>query len=246
MTGWIKWAIALAIAAVVASATAPSIAQGTSSVAMQRLGPPDVEARRESLLKQMLARPNDLDLAFEYATLSSQVGDYEGAISTLERMLIYAPNTPRLQLELGVLYYRIGAYEVARSYFAQALANPKIPPEIANQIKLYLQQLALTADPPPFSATIFSAIRWESNANAGPRHAERDAERHRLHHRPAIGRQTRLERAQYRHAALQLESQARRPHRARRARLLDRLFREPAAGCEPRLLRDSRSGRAST
>ena len=168
MTGWIKCAIALAVVAIVASATTPSFAQGTSSVAMQRLGPPDVEARRESLLKQMIARPNDLDLAFEYATLSSQVGDYEGAISTLERMLIYAPNTPRLQLELGVLYYRIGAYEVARSYFAQALANPKIPPEIANQIKLYLQQLALTADPPPFSATIFSAIRWESNANAGP------------------------------------------------------------------------------
>ncbi|HET9573336.1 MAG TPA: tetratricopeptide repeat protein [Methyloceanibacter sp.] len=168
MTGWIKWAIALAIVAIVASATTPSFAQGTSSVAMQRLGPPDVEAQRESLLKQMIARPNDLDLAFEYATLSSQVGDYEGAISTLERMLIYAPNTPRLQLELGVLYYRIGAYEVARSYFAQALANPKIPPDIANQIKLYLQQLALTADPPPFSATIFSAIRWESNANAGP------------------------------------------------------------------------------
>jgi hypothetical protein len=40
-----------------------------------RLGSPDVEARREALHKQMLARPKDLDVAFEYATLSSQVGD---------------------------------------------------------------------------------------------------------------------------------------------------------------------------
>ncbi len=118
--------------------------------------------------KQMIARPNDLDLAFEYATLSSQVGDYEGAISTLERMLIYAPNTPRLQLELGVLYYRLGAYDVARAYFGQALANPSVPPSVAAQVRLYLQQLALAADPPAFSATVFSAIRWESNANAGP------------------------------------------------------------------------------
>ena len=135
---------------------------------MQRLGPPAVEARREALLQQMIASPSDLDLAFEYAQLSSQVGDYEGAISALERVLIYAPNTPRIQLELGILYYRLGAYEVARSYFEQALANPSVPPSVAAQIRLYLQQLALAADPPPFSATWFSAIRWESNANAGP------------------------------------------------------------------------------
>jgi hypothetical protein len=167
MLGWTKWAIAIAIAGLAMGGAAPAVA-GDTSVAVQRLGPPDVEAHRESLLKQMLARPNDLDLAFEYATLSSQVGDYEAAVSTLERMLIYAPNTPRLQLELGILYYKLGSYEVARSYFAQALANPSVPPEVAAQVRLYLSQLALAADPPAFSASIFSAIRWESNANAGP------------------------------------------------------------------------------
>ena len=168
MMGRTKWAIALAIAGLVMGAATPVLAEGDTSVAVQRLGPPDIEARREALLKQMLARPGDLDLAFEYATLSEQAGDLEGAVSTLERMLIYAPNTPRLQLELGVLYYRLGAYDVARAYFGQALANPAVPPSIAAQIRLYLQQLAIAADPPAFSATIFSAIRWESNANAGP------------------------------------------------------------------------------
>jgi len=57
---------------------------------------------------------------------------------------------------------------VARAYFEQALANPTVPPSVAAQIRLYLQQLALAADPPPFSASWFSVIRWESNANAGP------------------------------------------------------------------------------
>ncbi len=168
MTGWTKWATALAVAGLAMVEAAPAIAEGETTVAVQRLGPPDVEARRDALLRQMLASPGDLDLAFSYATLSSQVGDYEGAISTLERMLIYAPNTPRLQLELGILYYKLGAYDVARAYFEQALANPSVPPSVAAQIRLYLQQLALAADPPAFSASIFSAIRWESNANAGP------------------------------------------------------------------------------
>lgn len=126
------------------------------------------EQQREAMLQQMLARPNDLDLAFQYAQASSDAGDYEGAISALERMLIYAPNTPRIQFELGVLYYKLGAYDVARSYFEQVLANPSVPNEVAEQVRLYIQQLAIAADPPPFSATIFSAIRWESNANFGP------------------------------------------------------------------------------
>ena len=75
----------------------------------------------------MLQDPSNLDVAFEYASLSSQVSDYEAAISTLERMLIFAPNTPRLQLELGILYYKLGSYEVARTYFAQVVANPSVP-----------------------------------------------------------------------------------------------------------------------
>ena len=48
---------------------------------------PDIEVRRQALLQQMLQDPSNLDVAFEYASLSSQVGDYEAAISTLERVI---------------------------------------------------------------------------------------------------------------------------------------------------------------
>jgi tetratricopeptide repeat protein len=152
-----KWAIAVAVAALVMSGAMPGFAAEAG-----------LDSRRETLLREMLARPNDLDLAFEYAKLSSAAGDYEGAISTLERMLIYAPNTPRIQLELGILYYRLGAYDVARSYFEQVSANPSVPPDVAKQVSLYIQQLSIAADPPAFSASIFSAIRYETNATAGP------------------------------------------------------------------------------
>lgn len=162
------WAVAVVMAYFVMGEATPGVAANDLGIKVNRLGPSDVEARREALLQQMIAHPSDLDLAFTYANLSAQVGDYEAAISTLERMLIYAPNTPRLQLELGILYYRIGATEVARSYFEQARANPGLLPDVASQVDLYLQQLAIAADPPNFSATIYSAIRWESNANSGP------------------------------------------------------------------------------
>jgi hypothetical protein len=169
MRGWATLAIAIAIAAcLVIGGRTPSFAASDSSAAEQHSGVSDIDMRRQALLKQMINRPGDLDLAFEYAELSSQVGDYEAAISTLERMLIFAPNTPRIELELGVLYYRIGSYDVARSYFASTLATPNLPPSIAAQVNLYLQQLALAANPPPFSATLYTALRWESNANSAP------------------------------------------------------------------------------
>jgi tetratricopeptide (TPR) repeat protein len=169
MREWTTLAIAVAIAAcLVVGGRTPSLAASDSSAAVQRLGPSDLEARRQTLLRQMINNPGDLDLAYDYAQLAAQVGDYEGAISTLERVLIYSPNTPRLELELGILYYRIGSYDVARSYFASALATPNLPPSIAAQVNLYLQQLAIAADPPPFSATLYTALRWESDANSGP------------------------------------------------------------------------------
>ena len=146
MRGWATVAIACAIAGGLVMGGTASAFAASSTVEVKRLGPADVEARREVLLHQMLARPNDLDVAFEYAQLSAKVGDYEAAISTLERMLIYAPNTPRLQLELGVHYYRIGANDVARSYLEQVAANPALPPSIAQQVRLYLEQLALSAE----------------------------------------------------------------------------------------------------
>jgi tetratricopeptide (TPR) repeat protein len=169
MRGWATLAIAIAIAGcLVMGGLAPALAASDSSAAVQRPGVTEIDARRERLLRQMIATPGDLDIAYEYAELSSQVGDFEGAISTLERVLIYAPNTPRLELELGILYYRIGSYDVARSYFASTLATPNLPPSIAAQVNLYLQQLAIAADPPPFSATLYTALRWESNANSAP------------------------------------------------------------------------------
>jgi tetratricopeptide (TPR) repeat protein len=116
----------------------------------------------------MLEQPDNLDVAFEYAALSAQAGDLEGAISTLERMLIFAPGLPRLQLELGVLYYRLGSMETARSYFESAIASPGAPAEVVAKVKVYLAAIDRSLEPTTFSGALFTGIRWQSNANAAP------------------------------------------------------------------------------
>lgn len=127
-----------------------------------------LEARRGQLFAAMLADPSNLDIAFEYAAISVQLGDIETAISTLERMLIFAPGLARVQLELGVLYHRLGADEVARSYFDAALSAPDVPPEVVERVRLYQAAIDEGQDLTAYTGSVTAGIRYQSNANAAP------------------------------------------------------------------------------
>jgi tetratricopeptide (TPR) repeat protein len=127
-----------------------------------------LEERRQALFEIMLQSPDNLDVAFEYAALSVQAGDLEGAIATLERMLIYAPGLPRVQLELGALYYRLGSLEVSRAYFNAVLNSASAPPDVLERVKLYLAEIDKAASPSRFSGAVYAGLRWQSNANAAP------------------------------------------------------------------------------
>jgi tetratricopeptide (TPR) repeat protein len=127
-----------------------------------------LQARQTELLAAMLRDPSNLDIAFEYATVSARLGDYEAAIGTFERMLIYAPGLPRIQLELGVLYYRLGSFDAARSYFEAALQAPDVPAAVEQRVKTFLAAIETAEEPAKFSASVVTGLRWQSNANAGP------------------------------------------------------------------------------
>ncbi len=128
----------------------------------------DLEARRQQLFSQILLQPNNLDASFEYAAISTQLGDFEGAIATLERMLIYAPGLPRVQLELGVLYFRLGSYQTAASYFNGAISGKDVPDEVRTKVSLYLDAIGERQDGTKLTASVYSGVRWQTNANFGP------------------------------------------------------------------------------
>ncbi|HYI03705.1 MAG TPA: tetratricopeptide repeat protein, partial [Reyranella sp.] len=81
------------------------------------------EREYEAAFQEMLRRPADLDVLFKFATIATKTGDYEGAISALERMLLVNPDLPRVRLELAVLYYRLGSFEVSRTYLETVLSS---------------------------------------------------------------------------------------------------------------------------
>ena len=100
----------------VAAASLPGDAQAQTAAVSA-----SAEKQYDDAFQEMLKKPADLDVLFKFATIASQTGDPEGAISALERMLLINPDLPRVRLELGVLYYRLGSYEIARTEVARGI-----------------------------------------------------------------------------------------------------------------------------
>jgi tetratricopeptide (TPR) repeat protein len=166
------WGMAIVVALAFASPAAAQYVDPTSSQNVAPNAAPrslaGLESQRKALFAAMLRDPANLDVAFEYAAVSAQLGDLEGAISTLERMLIYSPGLPRLQFELGVLYYRLGAYQTSETYLRTVAANPAVPAEVQGQVATYLDAIAAGGQGKTVTAMLTAGIRWQSNANAGP------------------------------------------------------------------------------
>jgi hypothetical protein len=126
-----------------------------------------LEAKKAALFKEMLLHPTNLDLTFAYAKIAAELGDYEGAVSALERMLLFNPNLPRVDLELGALYFRMGSFALSRSYFEKTLAAHP-PPEIVARIKTYLAAIEKALSRHRWSGTLLFGMQYQSDANVAP------------------------------------------------------------------------------
>ena len=126
-----------------------------------------LEARKEALFQQMLRNPANLDVTFAYADVAARLGDYEAAVSALDRMLLFNPNLPRVELEIGALYFRMGSFDLARDYFARAAAaNP--PPEVRARIDAYMAQIEKATSRHHLSGYVFLGGQYQSDANVAP------------------------------------------------------------------------------
>src|SRR5438876_131316 len=88
-----------------------------------------------ALFQLLLKDPTNVDLNFRYAEAAVKQGNYEGAISALERLLLYNPNFPGVKLQLAELYARLGSYNAARAYLAQVEAAPDITSETRARVQ---------------------------------------------------------------------------------------------------------------
>jgi hypothetical protein len=149
------------VAVLGALAIAPeALAEATGAAALK--------SEQQALLKRAFKEPANLDVAFRYAEVSTQLNDFEAAIGALERMLFFNAKLPRVQLELGVLYFRLGSYEMAKSYFTTAIADPTAPPEVRGKVQAYLDEIEKRLNPSLLAGFVQTGVRYQTNATAGP------------------------------------------------------------------------------
>ena len=127
-----------------------------------------LQQQADSLFKQILVDPKNLDIAFRYAEISSALGDYEAAIGALERMLFYSRDLPRVELELGLIYFRLGSYEMSRSHFEKAISSVDTPDDIHQRVTAFEREIDRRLSPNQYSVHAQAGLRFQTNANSGP------------------------------------------------------------------------------
>ena len=146
----------------------PAFGQAPALAQAQTAAPANLERQYDDAFQEMLRQPANLDVLFKFATLATQTGDLEGAVSALERMLLINPSLPRVRLELGVLYYRLGSYEIARTYIETTLKSQALPPDVRGRAEQFMAEIEKRQSPSRFSGELFFGTRYQSNANLGP------------------------------------------------------------------------------
>jgi len=126
------------------------------------------EATYDRLFQEVLKQPDNLDLLFRFAGLAVQLGNYESAISSYERMLLLNPNLSRVKLELGALYFRLGSMQAARRYFDDAADDPGVPPVVLSRVESFLKRIDEQSARSVWFGSAALLARYQSNANAGP------------------------------------------------------------------------------
>ena len=122
----------------------------------------------DKAFQDLFSDPGNLDKSFSFAELAIQKGNYEAAITSLERMLLVNPDLPRVRLELGVLYFRLGSYQISRTYLERLLESKDVPPEVQARVRVFLAEIEKQQTRSVFSGSVFTGGRYTTNANSGP------------------------------------------------------------------------------
>lgn len=98
-------------------------------------------AQMDTLYRELLSNPADIDKTVQYSKLAESVGDYEAAIPPLERLLIRNAKLYNTRLKIGSLYWKLGSSTMAKAYFTGVANDATAPADVVAEAHRYLSML---------------------------------------------------------------------------------------------------------
>ncbi len=167
LRGWLGLGLAAALMAIPFASRAAD-PEPTPPAELSTSEKAELQAQYDKLFAELLKRPADLDLMFAFAGVAARLGNYEAAISTLERMLLFNRDLPRVKAELGVLYFRLGSYAISKNYLQAAIAGKNVPQAVKDRVNIYLALIEKRTATNHIAGSITGGFRYQTNANVGP------------------------------------------------------------------------------
>jgi hypothetical protein len=164
-------ATAFALAAALMGVPAPALADAPPSAERPFTDTPE-QREADDLFQQLLKDPKNVDLTFRYAQAAIKAGNIEGGISSLERLLLLDRNFPGVKIQLAELYAGIHSYDVAKTYLAQAKAEPGVNQQTLDRIAAVQAEIDQAASNTQYSANLLVGLRYQTNASAEPAGAD--------------------------------------------------------------------------
>src|SRR5437763_2990227 len=160
--------------ALVRATSPPSSAFDTDSPFRRQLAQThgELDTQADQLFNQLLKDPKNVDLTLRYAEAAAKLGNYEAAISSLERLLLLDRNFPGIRLQLAELYMRLNSFEMARSYLAQAEQEPGANDQTRARAQALRAQIDSVASGSRFAVNLVTGLRYQTNASAEPAGAD--------------------------------------------------------------------------
>ena len=132
----------------------------------------ELQRQADEIFEQLLKDPKNTELTLRYAEAVAKLGNFEAAISSLERLLLLDRNYPGVRFELAQLYMRLSSYEMARAYLTQAEAEPGVTPEVRARIQRLRAQIDQLESGSRFAVNVVTGLRYQTNQSAEPAGAD--------------------------------------------------------------------------
>lgn len=136
-----------------------------SAQAAQPLPDPGADPRLVAALAAARKQPHDPMPTLAYARLAIELGDYEGALSALERVVMMHPNLTAARLEMALVWMRLGQPDAARPHLRRALADTTADPVLIARAKALREEIGETSAALTFNGFASIGLRHDTNAN---------------------------------------------------------------------------------